>query len=254
MYYYVYWITCKVNGRHYIGSKADHKIPEESNYMGSSRSLREDIKKYGKENFYKHIVKEFGCEKECRAEEGRLHDLYDVGKNPLFYNATKASKNGWENSGKHHHGFGDIDWEGISTKDRRKYLEIRKLLDKELEPISISGQSAEWINTNVLTPEEEFDKLNIDDLLNLIFEVKCEIKINNINEKWERNNYILEQYYIEGKTLEMIGQEHDITRECVSAILRQQIRRIKTKPTIKKLNIVWEDYLMQKSEKTSFLS
>ena len=251
MYYYVYWITCKINGKHYIGSKADHKSPEKSNYMGSSKLLRKDIKKYGKKNFYKHIVKEFDCEIECRAEEGRLHELYDVRKNPLFYNETKAGKKGFSNSGEFHHGR-DYDWEGMSMKDRSKYLKIRKLLDKELEPISISDQSSKWINTNVLTPEEEFDKLNIDDLLTPIFEIDCKIEINNINEKWERNNYILKQYYIEGKTLEMIGQEHDITRECVSAIIRKQIRRIRTKPTIKKLKIVWEDYMMQKAKNFHF--
>ena len=155
MYYYVYWISCKINGKHYIGSKADHNIPEESNYMGSSKLLRKDIKKYGKKNFYKHIVKKFDCEIECRAEEGRLHEFYDVRNNPLFYNESNAGKKGFSNSGKFHHGFGDVDWEGMSMKDPRGYAKIRRVLETELE--ESKSFSNIW-EEEILSPEEVFDR------------------------------------------------------------------------------------------------
>ncbi len=52
--YIVYKITNKLNNMIYIGCHRTYKIND--NYMGSSKHLKNDIKKHGKENFSKDIL------------------------------------------------------------------------------------------------------------------------------------------------------------------------------------------------------
>ena len=55
-FYYVYLITNLVLNKSYIGSKICYKDdPINDGYMGSSKSLKEDYKKCGIENFTKKI-------------------------------------------------------------------------------------------------------------------------------------------------------------------------------------------------------
>ena len=266
MYYYDYWITNTKTGRHYIGSKADHKIPvsgyggsfskEESSYPlknGSCKNLKKDIKKYGVEHFYKHILEEFSTEKQCRASEGKWHDLYEVGVSSLFLNEIKAGKGGFSNSGKFHHGFSDNDWEGMSMRDPRGYAKVRRLLDKELESDPISELTgAEWINTNVLTPEEEFDNENIDSIVDSILEafkiMPKVFKSITAKEKFERNKIIFIQYFldVQNRSFECVGQEHDITRVSARQIVNKQLRRLRHPYFEEKFRLRerWENYML----------
>jgi len=57
IFYYVYIITNKLSNKKYVGSRMcyENKI-ELDNYMGSSKYLNADYKKYGIENFCKEII------------------------------------------------------------------------------------------------------------------------------------------------------------------------------------------------------
>ena len=54
-YHYCYKITNKINGKYYIGVHSTNNLSD--GYMGSSRSLNEDIAKTSKNNFELLILK-----------------------------------------------------------------------------------------------------------------------------------------------------------------------------------------------------
>lgn len=66
-YGFIYKITNLINNKKYIGFKTYTKGWEE--YMGSSKLLKEDIKKFGKENFQREIIEEGGSLKELQEKE-----------------------------------------------------------------------------------------------------------------------------------------------------------------------------------------
>lgn len=71
MYYYVYKVTNLINGKFYIG-KRGNKNPATDGYMGSGKLILSAIKKYGKQNFKKEIIKIFNTNKEAAELEKAL--------------------------------------------------------------------------------------------------------------------------------------------------------------------------------------
>jgi hypothetical protein len=70
MYYTIYRITNKLNGRIYIGKHQTTDLDD--NYMGSGKVLRRALCRYGKENFNKEILHVFDTEAEMNAKEEEL--------------------------------------------------------------------------------------------------------------------------------------------------------------------------------------
>jgi hypothetical protein len=90
MNHYVYLIEKKNalpnQEKYYIGVRScECKIGEDS-YMSSSVFLREDIKKVGRQNFNKIILKRFDTREEAYTHEIQLHKEFDVANNFIFFN------------------------------------------------------------------------------------------------------------------------------------------------------------------------
>jgi len=104
---FVYLISNKVNQRKYVGRKyfwsyrtppgKKRKVKQESDwkkYYGSCPELKEDIKKYGKENFSREILSLHKTKRKCNYEETRQLFSYNVltesldNGDPAYYNSN----------------------------------------------------------------------------------------------------------------------------------------------------------------------
>lgn len=98
-YNYVYKIT-NINPqderKYYIGVRSCNCQPEEDNYWSSSKYLKESILVLGQSNFKKEILSIWNTREEAISEEIKLHNQYDVGVNPKFYNRSKQTSIGWD--------------------------------------------------------------------------------------------------------------------------------------------------------------
>lgn len=102
-FHYVYKIT-NTNPtdkrRFYIGVRSSSCQPKaDIKYLSSSKPLIESIEKQGKENFTKEILSIWETRKEAVLEEIRLHELFNVGANPEYYNRAKQTNIGFDTAG-----------------------------------------------------------------------------------------------------------------------------------------------------------
>lgn len=88
MFYIVYKITNKLDGRFYIGKHQTKDLNDR--YMGSGNLIKRAIKKYGIENFNKEILHVFDNEEEMNLKE---KELVVIGENS--YNLCKGGKGGF---------------------------------------------------------------------------------------------------------------------------------------------------------------
>jgi hypothetical protein len=70
MFYTVYKVTNKVNGKVYIGTHKTKNLDD--GYMGSGKYLKRAIAKYGRENFLKEILFVLGTQKEMYEKETEI--------------------------------------------------------------------------------------------------------------------------------------------------------------------------------------
>lgn len=108
---FVYLIRCKITHRNYIGRKyfwsfrtpkgKKRKVKQESdwkNYYGSCPELKDDVKKYSKENFERTILSLHKTKGKCNYEETKqlflnnvLTEALDSGI-PAYYNSNILSR------------------------------------------------------------------------------------------------------------------------------------------------------------------
>jgi group I intron endonuclease len=91
---YVYVIINTINNKKYIGvsMKCDEKNIK--NYFGSGLVIKEAIKKYGKENFKKEILKEFDSEDGARNYERELISELNAIESDDYYNLVGGGYGG----------------------------------------------------------------------------------------------------------------------------------------------------------------
>ncbi|MDX1371048.1 MAG: NUMOD3 domain-containing DNA-binding protein [Nitrososphaeraceae archaeon] len=111
MYYYIYIIINKLNGKFYIGRRQSVLSPMEDPYMGSGKALKLAINKYGIENFHKEIITTANCLEELVQLEKLYvnkvtikspfcYNIVEGGINPIFYGKDHPMwGNGHYNSG-----------------------------------------------------------------------------------------------------------------------------------------------------------
>jgi len=88
LYYTIYKITNKINGKFYIGKHKTENIDDD--YMGSGKLIKLAIEKYGIENFKKEILHIFETEAEMNEAEARLVILGEDS-----YNLCPGGQGGW---------------------------------------------------------------------------------------------------------------------------------------------------------------
>lgn len=86
---------------YYIGVRSTTKSSPEldTNYRSSSKYLKEAIKEIGHTNFSKEILNVWETRKLANQDEIRLHNLFEVAKNPTYYNKAKATSDGFDTTG-----------------------------------------------------------------------------------------------------------------------------------------------------------
>jgi group I intron endonuclease len=89
MYYIIYKVTNKTNGKYYIGKHQTALLTD--SYMGSGKLIRRAIKKYGSNNFIKEVLYTFDSEKEMNIKEKELVNHNDS----LCYNLNEGGHGGW---------------------------------------------------------------------------------------------------------------------------------------------------------------
>ena len=121
---YVYQTENLINNKKYIGFSS--KTPEMSLlYYGSGYLLNTAIKKYGKENFIKTIIKEFNTIDEARKYEEYLIERCDAINNINYYNLTKG-------------GYGGFSENAII---KQRSAETRKKISESLKGRVVSNQT-----------------------------------------------------------------------------------------------------------------
>ena len=103
-YNFVYVTTNLVNGKQYVGDHSTNNI-EKDKYLGSGRpAFKNAIKKYGRENFKREILKYYDTKQEAYDAQEKYIKLYSSHVSQGGYNISRQGGNGNNNgpwSGKH---------------------------------------------------------------------------------------------------------------------------------------------------------
>ena len=94
MYHYVYLLIHESTELFYIGARSSTVSPEDDPYMSSSSLGKEYCS-----NCDKLILQEFTTRKEAVAYEIFLHNSFDVGINPKFFNKAKQTSTKFDIAG-----------------------------------------------------------------------------------------------------------------------------------------------------------
>jgi len=162
MNHYVYLIEKKnalpYKEKYYIGVRSCEGKISEDEYMGSSKYLTEDIRKEGRNNFNKIILKKFNSRKEAMEYEIELHKKFDVSGNTLFFNKVKQTTTGFAcgpgelnpfYGKKHTEEYKRKLSELLKTKDCRSKTLNFGLIHTEKTKLLMSLKRKEWYANNV---------------------------------------------------------------------------------------------------------
>lgn len=101
---YVYQITELSTGIKYIGSRGSKKLPainDLKKYKSSTTDMLFRYRlKYNLLNYHYEILSYHHTRHDATIEESRLHFLYNVKDNPLYYNLSNQTPTGFDVSGK----------------------------------------------------------------------------------------------------------------------------------------------------------
>ena len=102
-YHYVYRITNLVENKHYYGKRSSYIEPKLDlgfRYFSSSRDDQFILDQKINPSHYRYkVIRLFKRVQEATIYEIKLHNLFDVGRNPRFYNKAKQTSTKFDTSG-----------------------------------------------------------------------------------------------------------------------------------------------------------
>lgn len=172
MVYYFYKISNLINGKFYYGVHSTKNIDD--NYYGSGKAIKSAIKKYGKENFKKEILKYFNTEyemyayekeiiNECTINDDMCYNI-TIGGNGGFYHINSTNKMKGKNNPIHRP---EVKQKMVETSrlNGSYYTEKRKIAQQYATECAVKA------NTGKKRPEHA-EKMKV-----------------KIKEKWQDENY-----------------------------------------------------------------
>lgn len=149
-YHYNYVITNLNNHMRYVGVRSCSCWPtEDIKYWGSCNNLKESILKEGKEWFKKEILAIWDTRELAVEHEIRLHNHFEVGANPMFYNKSKQTNTGFDTTGI------------IVTEETRKKLSLSGKDRKHTEDTKRRMRKPKSDKSNMRKPKSEEHKKKI---------------------------------------------------------------------------------------------
>jgi len=138
-YFYTYSITNIITSMQYIGKRQSMLKPVDDigiKYFSSSRDseFMEDQRENPRHYKYE-VIKTFSSAKEQAEHEILLHEKYDVGKNPMFYNKAKQTSAKFDRTGLKR---------TAKSKDEQSKRMTGKKYSKERVAKSKAGQVKAW--------------------------------------------------------------------------------------------------------------
>lgn len=118
---YIYKTTNILNGKMYIGKKKSNKF--NPNYYGSGKLLKEDINRYGKENFVIEIIEVVEDINILSQREKYYINICNAVADPRYYNISKGG-------------------EGVIAHNKR----TRKIQSKTMQRVNELGLNTNWKN------------------------------------------------------------------------------------------------------------
>lgn len=216
MIYFAYKTTNLCNGKFYIGIHRTSNIDD--GYLGSGTRLLEDLKKYGRENFSREILKTFSSEKEMILYEEQIVDAEFI-KSPDNYNIMPGGK------------FGSFERNGLSFKGRRHTKEaIEKIKKARNSRPDISEETRKKLSENNFSkrdPERQREHAR-----KAASKPKTKEHCRRISEAIRRKNsgklsrmQVLEIFERTDKTYKGLAEEYEISKEMVAAIKKKRTYR-----------------------------
>lgn len=91
---YIYKITNKINGKIYVG-QCKYDVTETQSYYGSGKLILRAIKKYGKENFFKEILRD-GIDNQQQLDDEEINWIHALKSNDrnVGYNVSTGGNGG----------------------------------------------------------------------------------------------------------------------------------------------------------------
>ena len=158
MFYTIYKITNKINGKEYIGKHQTKDL--EDDYMGSGKNLKHAINKYGIDNFVKEILFVFETEIEMNQKEAEIvTEEYCNKKNT--YNLCPGGKGGWGyvNSNGLSTGVKIINQKGLNNKNQNCFRGGQKIRELLNDPVYYE-QWSKKLKESLVGKERHIEQLN----------------------------------------------------------------------------------------------
>ena len=162
MNHYVYLIEKKpaleTEQKYYIGVRScEGLIADDNDYMSSSKYLKEEVNKLGKQAFNKIILKRFDNREDALNYEIKMHKEFNVASNFIFFNKANQKTTGFScGPGELNPFYGRKHTEEykqrlsalLKTKDCRSKTPNFGLVHTEETKLKMSLKRKEWMSKN----------------------------------------------------------------------------------------------------------